>query len=343
MPVGIPAGFALRPSAPVRHVRAGALGVPRRSRLADVATSLSPQQAIDRLRAAFSGPPGHRTLHAKGRFYTGTFTATPEATALCRAGHFDGQPHEVTVRWSNAAGKPSARTRSRTSAAWPVKFRLPDGSATDLLGQTSPRFPTDDPEVFVALTEATEKPLTPAAVPGPPPGCAAQRRGQRPGQGGRAADQLRGGHLLPDPRLRLARRRRHPHLGPLHLPGHRHQGRPAGHVVLGSGPAGRGDGGPAGPWPGDPRGVGPGGRRGPRPAPRHVGVVRGSRAAGRPDRGDRTRRRPGGRPDEPPRRPSSTRPASSTASSSPTTRSCATGPAPTRSRVRRPAYPERSP
>ena len=41
-----------------------------------------------------------------------------------------------------------------------VKFRLPDGSATDLLGQTSPRFPTDDPEVFVALTEATEKPLT---------------------------------------------------------------------------------------------------------------------------------------------------------------------------------------
>ncbi len=41
-----------------------------------------------------------------------------------------------------------------------VKFHLPDGSATDLLGQTSPRFPTDDPEVFVALTEASEKPLT---------------------------------------------------------------------------------------------------------------------------------------------------------------------------------------
>jgi catalase len=41
-----------------------------------------------------------------------------------------------------------------------VKFRLDDGSSTDLLGQTSPRFPTDDPEVFVAMTEATEKPLT---------------------------------------------------------------------------------------------------------------------------------------------------------------------------------------
>jgi catalase len=74
-------------------------------RLTDVATSLSPKQTIDRLRTAFGGPAGHRTLHAKGRFYTGTFTATPEATALCRAGHFDGGPHEVTVRWSNAAGK----------------------------------------------------------------------------------------------------------------------------------------------------------------------------------------------------------------------------------------------
>ncbi len=122
-------------------------------------TSPSPKQAIDRLRAAFGGPSGHRTLHAKGRFYTGTFTATPEATALCRAGHLDGQPHELTVRWSNAAGKPRADAKPDIRGM-AVKFRLPDGTATDLLGQTSPRFPTDDPEVFVQLTEASEKPLT---------------------------------------------------------------------------------------------------------------------------------------------------------------------------------------
>ncbi len=120
---------------------------------------LSPERAIDRLRAAFGGPDGHRTLHAKGRFYTGTFTATPEATELCRAGHLDGQPHEVTVRWSNAAGKPRSDARPDVRGM-AVKFRLPDGSATDLLGQTSPRFPTNDPAKFVALTEATEKPQT---------------------------------------------------------------------------------------------------------------------------------------------------------------------------------------
>ena len=41
-----------------------------------------------------------------------------------------------------------------------VKFRQPDGTATDLLGQTSPRFPTDDPEVFVQMTEAAARPTT---------------------------------------------------------------------------------------------------------------------------------------------------------------------------------------
>jgi len=125
-----------------------------------VATSLSPQRAVDRLRAAFGGPSGYRTLHAKGRFYAGTFTATPEATALCRAKHFDGEPHEVLVRWSNAGGDPTRPDAKPDIRGMAVKFRLPDGTSTDLLGQTSPRFPTDDPEVFVAMTEASERPLT---------------------------------------------------------------------------------------------------------------------------------------------------------------------------------------
>ncbi|HET6940395.1 MAG TPA: catalase [Nocardioides sp.] len=116
--------------------------------------SLSPKQAIDRLRSAYGGPAGYRTLHAKGRFYSGTFTATPEAAALCRAGHVDGEPHEVTVRWSNAAGNARSADPKPDVRGMAVKFRLPDGSATDLLGQTSPRFPTDDPEVFVEMTEA---------------------------------------------------------------------------------------------------------------------------------------------------------------------------------------------
>lgn len=119
---------------------------------------LSPGQAIDRIRAVFDPPPGYRSLHSKGRFYTGTFTATPEATALCRAAHLDGRPHPVTVRWSNAGGNPKVPDKVPDIRGMAVKFHQPDGSATDLLGQTSPRFPTDSPEVFVQLTEASDKP-----------------------------------------------------------------------------------------------------------------------------------------------------------------------------------------
>jgi catalase len=119
---------------------------------------LTPQDAIDRLRAAFRGPDGHRTLHAKGRFYAGTFTATPEATALCRAGHLDGQPHDVLVRWSNASGNAQAPDKAPDIRGMAVKFSG-GGGPFDLLGQTSPTFPTDDPEVFVQLGEAGAKPL----------------------------------------------------------------------------------------------------------------------------------------------------------------------------------------
>jgi catalase len=127
---------------------------------------LTPGRAVDRLRAAFGGPSGYRTLHAKGRFYTGIFTATPEATDLCRAAHLDGQPHEVTVRWSNAAGNARLPDTAPDIRGMAVKFHHPDAGATDLLGQTSPRFPTDDPEVFVQLTEVAARPaLVPVRLP----------------------------------------------------------------------------------------------------------------------------------------------------------------------------------
>lgn len=119
---------------------------------------IEPQVAVDRLRKAFGGPDRHRTLHAKGRFYTGTFTATPEATRLGRALHLNGEPAPVLVRWSNAGGNADIPDKTPDIRGMAVKFRLPDGTATDLLGQTARRFPTDSPEDFIAMTEASRKP-----------------------------------------------------------------------------------------------------------------------------------------------------------------------------------------
>src|SRR3954464_3518690 len=104
------------------------------------ADEIEPEQALNRITGVFGRHDGDRTLHAKGEFYTGTFTATPRATALCRAAHLQGEAVPVRVRWSNGAGKrnPDKVPDVRGMA---VSFRLPDATATDLLGQTSPRFP----------------------------------------------------------------------------------------------------------------------------------------------------------------------------------------------------------
>ena len=112
---------------------------------------LDPVVAVDRLRAAFAGPAQHRTLHAKGRFYGGTFTATPEATALCRAGHLSGAPTPVVVRWSNAGGNAAVPDPKPDIRGMAVKFKLADGTSTDLLGQTSPLFLLTHPKMLPAI------------------------------------------------------------------------------------------------------------------------------------------------------------------------------------------------
>lgn len=118
---------------------------------------LDPEVAIDRLAKVYAGPHGARTLHAKGRFYSGTFTASPEAAELCRAAHLQGEPVPVTVRWSNAGGHPRGSDKAPDVRGMAVKLHTGAGD-TDLLGQTAPRFPVRTPEAFIELTEAGRKP-----------------------------------------------------------------------------------------------------------------------------------------------------------------------------------------
>lgn len=124
---------------------------------------VTPAEAIDRIRAAFGVHGPQRTLHAKGRFYRGTFTATPEAAGRCRSGHLQGEPVTVWVRWSNGGGHLDGNDRAPDVRGMAVSFRLPDGSATDLLGQTAPRFPVRSPDAFVRMVEASQKA---SALPG---------------------------------------------------------------------------------------------------------------------------------------------------------------------------------
>ena len=120
---------------------------------------LEPEKMVDGIKAVFGDHAGYRTLHAKGAFYAGTFTATAAATALCRAGHLQGDPVPIRVRWSNGTGNPRLPDKAPDVRGMAVSFRLPDGTATDLLGQTAPRFPVRTPESFLQLTQAAGNPL----------------------------------------------------------------------------------------------------------------------------------------------------------------------------------------
>jgi catalase len=102
---------------------------------------------------------GFRAAHAYGRFYAGTFTATPAAKTLSRAAHFQGTPVPATARFSGAAGDP--RTKPSNIVAMATKFYLPNGTVTDLIGITMPAFFARTPQEFLAFTDAhTADPAT---------------------------------------------------------------------------------------------------------------------------------------------------------------------------------------
>jgi catalase len=98
--------------------------------------------------------PGHRTVHTKGLWCEGTFTATPEAASLCRAAFFSGDPVAALIRFSNAAGNPQSNDGARQARGMAVKLRPEGADETDILATTSPAFVSRTPEDFLELLHA---------------------------------------------------------------------------------------------------------------------------------------------------------------------------------------------
>ena len=122
--------------------------------------TVTPQQAIDAAESVYGDHLRHRSLHAKGTRLSGTFTASPQAARLFRAVHLQGDPHPVTMRVSNGSGNPTHPDHLPDVRGLAVKIYLPDGSRTDILAQTSTRFPAHTPDEFVELLLAQKRPET---------------------------------------------------------------------------------------------------------------------------------------------------------------------------------------
>jgi catalase len=115
---------------------------------------ITPDQAIDTIRGTGGAQPGYRALHAKGKLYHGTFTATDEAAQLSRAAHLNGSEVPALIRFSNGSGNPGQPDNAPGVRGIGVKFTLPDGSTTDVLAQTAKLFPASTPDGFIALLRA---------------------------------------------------------------------------------------------------------------------------------------------------------------------------------------------
>lgn len=116
--------------------------------------TLTPEQAIDAVNGVFGRHPGARALHSKGVLLKGTFTATAEGGQLTRAAHMQGDPIQATFRFSNGSGNPHHPDWRPDPRGLAVKLYLPDGSRTDIVAVSSPRFPVKTPAGFIELVQA---------------------------------------------------------------------------------------------------------------------------------------------------------------------------------------------
>ncbi|SPJ31488.1 catalase [Falsiruegeria mediterranea] len=81
-----------------------------------------------------------RPVHTMGIGMSGHFIASDVARNFCIAAHFQGEKIPVTGRFSNGSGSATERDDWSDVRGMAIRFHLPDGTATDLLGMTLPAF-----------------------------------------------------------------------------------------------------------------------------------------------------------------------------------------------------------
>jgi len=110
---------------------------------------------VAEVQAAGPARPGRRVLHARGVGVAGTFTSTGAGATLTTATHL--QPAAVVpvvARFSNGSADPDAADAARDGRGLAVKFRLADGSSTDLVALSLPMFFVRTTDDFVEFVRA---------------------------------------------------------------------------------------------------------------------------------------------------------------------------------------------
>ena len=151
--------FALAGSAFVSATSGGASAAPAAAGTDAAAVSAgqtsSPAQLVDALHSAFGRHPA-RAVHAKGIILEGEFTPDAHAASLTTAAHLQKTHSAITVRFSDFTGIPDIPDNIGLAnpRGFAIKFRLPDGSTTDIVGHSFNGFPSPTSDQFRELLQA---------------------------------------------------------------------------------------------------------------------------------------------------------------------------------------------
>jgi catalase len=113
------------------------------------AQTSTPEQLVDALNGVFGKHPGARAVHAKGIVLEGSFMPSQTASTISKAPHLQHTAVPVTVRFSDFAGIPDIPDNQGLASprGLAIKFKLPDGSESDIVAHSFNGFPsptTDD-------------------------------------------------------------------------------------------------------------------------------------------------------------------------------------------------------
>ncbi|MER7179683.1 catalase family peroxidase [Streptomyces hyaluromycini] len=111
-------------------------------------------EVVDSMERMSGRHPGQRRSSARGAAFRATFAPTGAAAALTTAAHLQTRPVPATVRFSNSEGNPHTPDTAPVTRGMATRFHLHDGSDTDLIALTVPRFVAATPREFLELTEA---------------------------------------------------------------------------------------------------------------------------------------------------------------------------------------------
>lgn len=120
---------------------------------ASAAQHATPDQLVDALNGVFGRQTDNRAVHAKGVVLTGTFIPSASAAAVSKAPHLQSTPVPITIRFSDFAGVPAIPDTDGNASprGMAIKFKLPDGSESDLVAHSFNGFPSPTADQFREL------------------------------------------------------------------------------------------------------------------------------------------------------------------------------------------------